>query len=250
VIDLPADRRFLGLPEAADVMKKMGNLYTDDLLGIAISDADGVDYLVSFRYDEEGFVKDDEKLDSNELLESIRSGEAEYNEERKKAGFPPIHADGWFEEPAYDKPAHKLTWALKVSASDGSSINLSTRVLGRKGYVAVTLLADPEKVAAYRDDGKAWVSATTFSSGSRYGDFNPSTDKVAEYGLAGLIVAGVGVGVVKVAKVGLLAAFWKPILAFFIAAKKAVILAIAAVAAFFRKLFTGRSSRKAEAPKA
>ena len=250
VIDLPAGRRFLGLPDAADVMKKMGNLYTDDLLGIAISDADQVDYLVSFRYDEEGFVKDDEKLDSSELLESIRSGEAEYNEERKKAGFPPIHAEGWFEEPAYDKPAHKLTWALKVSASDGSSINLSTRVLGRRGYVAVTLLADPEKVAAYRDDGKAWVTATSFSSGNAYGDFNPSTDKVAEYGLAGLIVAGVGVGVLKAAKVGLLAAFWKPILAFVIAAKKAVILAIAAIAAFYRKLFTGRSSRKAEAPKA
>jgi uncharacterized membrane-anchored protein len=123
-------------------------------------------------------------------------------------------------------------------------------VLGRRGYVAVTLLADPAKVSAYRDDGKAWVTATSFTSGNAYGDFNPSTDKVAEYGLAGLIFAGVGVGVLKAAKVGLLAAFWKPILAFFIAAKKAIILAIAAIAAFFRKLFTGKSGRKAEAPKA
>ncbi len=244
---LPEHRRFLGLPEAADVMKKMGNLYNDDLLGIVVSD-DDADWLVTLRYDEEGYIKDDDKLDADELLKDIRSGEDEYNEERKKAGFPPIHAEGWFEQPAYDKTAHQLMWALKVVATDGSSINLSTRILGRKGYVAVTLLADPEKVGGYRGDAKALVTATTFDSGSRYGDFDGKTDKVAEYGLAGLIVAGVGVGVAKAAKIGLLAAFWKPILAFILAAKKAVIALFIGIGAFFKKLFGGKRAAKESAP--
>jgi uncharacterized membrane-anchored protein len=243
-IDLPVHRRFLGLPEASQLMEKMGNLYNDNLLGIVVSDNDD-DYLVVLRYDEEGFIKDDDKLDSKEILESIRSGEAEYNEQRKKRGFPPIHAEGWFEEPRYDKAEHKLTWALHVTASDGSSVNLSTRVLGRRGYVSVTLLADPEKFAVFRDDGTALVAATTFGPGSRYGDFDNSKDKVAEYGLTGLIVAGVGVGVAKAAKVGLLAAFWKPILAFVLAAKKAVIAGVIAIGAFIRKIFGGKREKSA-----
>jgi uncharacterized membrane-anchored protein len=243
--DLPAGRRFLGLPEAAQLMEKMGNLENDDLLGIAVSSDDASDYVVTIRYDEEGYVKDDDKLDSKELLESIRSGEPEYNEERKKHGFSPIHADGWMEEPAYDKAAHRLTWALQVSDAEGKSINLSTRVLGRKGYVAVTLLADPAKIVGYKADGRAFVDGTQFVSGSRYADFDIHKDKVAEYGLAGLIVAGIGVGAVKAAKVGLLAAFWKPILAFLVAAKKAVIAAFVAIGALLRKIFGGKKREKA-----
>lgn len=243
-IDLPAHRRFLGLPDAKQLMERMGNLNNDDLLGLVVSDADD-DYVVVLDYEEEGYIKDDDKIDAKEILDSIRSGEPEYNEQRKARGFPPIHAEGWFEEPRYDKAEHKLTWALHVKSSNGSSVNLSTRVLGRRGYVAVTLLADPEKVAAYRDDGKALVSATTFGPGARYTDFDGSKDKVAEYGLAGLIAAGVGVGVVKAAKVGLLAAFWKPIVAFLIAAKKAVIAAFIAIAAFFKKVFGGKREKEA-----
>ena len=69
-LDLPLGRRFLGLPEAAQLMEKMGNLYNDDLLGIAVSDADDADYVVSLRYDEEGFIKDDDKLDAKENCSS------------------------------------------------------------------------------------------------------------------------------------------------------------------------------------
>ena len=137
-----------------------------------------------------------------------------------------------------------------MSDADGSSINLSTRVLGRHGYVSVTLLADPGKVSAYRGDGKGFVEATTLTPGNRYSDFDGSKDKVAEYGLAGLIVAGVGVGVAKAAKVGLLAAFWKPILAFLVAAKKAVIAGVVAIVALVKKIFGGKRGDKSAAPTA
>lgn len=114
--------------------------------------------------------------------------------------------------------------------------------------MAVTLLADPAKVAAYRGDGKGLVEATTFTPGNRYSDFDGSKDKIAEYGLAGLIVAGVGVGAVKAAKVGLLAAFWKPIVAFVIAAKKAVIAGVVALVALVKKIFGGKRGDRPAAP--
>jgi uncharacterized membrane-anchored protein len=243
---LPEGRRFLGMPEAGKVMEKLGNLSNESLLGIVLSSAEDADYLVSVRYEDEGFIKDDEKIDPKAILESIQGGETEYNEERKQRGFPPIHADGWSEEPRYDKKAHQLVWALLVSSNGKPSVNLNTRVLGRKGYVSVNLIAAPEDLPRYRDDGLALVAATTFSSGSRYEDFNKGTDKVAEYGLAGLILGGVGLGALKVAKVGVLAAFWKPILAFLLAAKKLVLVGIAAVGGFFRKLFSrGRKEKTA-----
>jgi uncharacterized membrane-anchored protein len=237
---LPAGRRFLGMPDAAKVMEKLGNLSNEDLVGIAISADEDAPYLVSVRYEDSGYVKDDEKVDAKEILDSIKSGEDEYNAERKKRGFSPIHADGWSEEPRYDRAAHSLVWALLVSSGEGKSVNLNTRVLGRNGFVAVNLIAAPEDLPKYRADGLAFVQATTFKAGSRYEDFNSSTDKVAEYGLAGLILGGVGIGVAKAAKVGLLAAFWKPIVAFLVAAKKAVLVGIAALVGFVKRLLGKR----------
>ena len=44
-------------------------------------------------------------IDPKAILESIRSGEKEYNEERKQRGFPPIHADGWSEVDPLSAPS-------------------------------------------------------------------------------------------------------------------------------------------------
>jgi uncharacterized membrane-anchored protein len=84
---------------------------------------------------------------------------------------------------------------------------------------------------------KGLGSTIKFDSGSSYGDFNPSTDKLADYGLVGLVAAGAGLVVAK--KVGLLA-----ILVVF--AKKAIGLIIAAAVAagawFRRKFRRGQSA--------
>ena len=65
-----------------------------------------------------------------------------------------------------------------------------------------------------------------FTDGHRYADFVPGTDKVATYGIAALIAGGVA------AKAGL----FKVLLAGLIGLKKLLVVALAAVAAFFRKL--------------
>jgi uncharacterized membrane-anchored protein len=71
------------------------------------------------------------------------------------------------------------------------------------------------------------ISMVEFNSGNRYADFTPGTDKVAEYGLAALVLEGVA------AKVGL----FKGLIALLLAGKKFIILAVVAVGGFFTKMF-------------
>jgi uncharacterized membrane-anchored protein len=71
------------------------------------------------------------------------------------------------------------------------------------------------------------IQVAEFNEGYRYGEFNKKTDRMAEYGLAALIAAGVG------AKLGLFAKFGALLLAF----KKFIILGFVAIGAFIKKLF-------------
>jgi uncharacterized membrane-anchored protein len=247
-LDLPAGFLFLGQPHAAQEMVKMGNLYNDNLMGLVVSGEDTADdeegYLISLRFDDEGHVKDDEKVEAKEILDSIREGEDDYNDERKQKGFPPIHADGWQVEPSYDKSKHELIWGLLLSSPDEKpedrSLNYNTRVLGRTGYVSINLVTSPNALAKHKSAANAIVSATQFAQGMRYEDFDEKKDKIAEYGLTGLVLGGVGLGVAKLVKIGLLAKFGKVIIAALIAGKKAIIALLVGGAAAARKLFGRR----------
>ena len=87
------------------------------------------------------------------------------------------------------------------------------------------------KLPEIRAAATKFGSAASFESGSRYVDYNSSTDKKAGYGIAGLVAAGVGVVAAK--KLGLIA-----ILA--LAGKKLFILIaalFAGVASWFKRLF-------------
>jgi len=253
---LPHGYQFLGLPHAARVMTQLGNLYNDNLLGMVVSSAPEQDagesesdgYLITLRYDAEGYIKDDEELDGEAILESIRSAEDDYNAQRREAGFAAIHAEGWQEPPRYDRARHHVVWGLLVSSPDDPeptdrSVNFNTRVLGRKGYVSVNLVTDSALLSTYKPAASAILAATSFGPGKRYEDFDASSDKVAEYGLTGLVLGGVGLGVAKLVKVGLLAKFGKLIIAALIAGKKGVAVLFVAVAAGLRKLLRRRRDR-------
>jgi uncharacterized membrane-anchored protein len=235
-LDLPEGNAFLAQPEAGKLMEKMGNLHNDDMLGLVVSTNDADEYLVTLDYEDTGHVKDDESLDSKELLEAIREGEEEYNDERKKLGFSAIHAAGWDEEPHYDKQKHQLIWGLLVESADGGSINYNTRILGRTGFVSLNLLTDKQHLAQYKPAGALLLSRTTFEAGKRYEDFDSSTDKVAEYGLTGLVLGGAGIGLAKVAKIGLLAKFGKGLVALLLVGKKGIVLGAIALGAALRAL--------------
>lgn len=243
-LDLPEGFAFLAQPEAGKLMEKMGNLHNEDMLGLVVSQDEKAEYVVTINFEDGGHIKDDESLDSEELLDAIREGEEEYNEERKKLGFSAIHAAGWDEQPHYDKQKHQLIWGLMVEASDGGSINYNTRILGRSGFVSLNLLTDKQHLAEYKPAGTLLLSKMSFEPGKRYEDFNASTDKVAEYGLTGLVLGGAGLGLAKAVKIGLLAKFGKGLIALLIAGKKVIVGLLIAAGAALRSLF----KKKNDAP--
>ena len=100
------------------------------------------------------------------------------------------------------------------------------RVLGRDNVLELNAVAGMTQLPQIKRDMAAVLSQVTFNPGSRYEDFNGSTDKVATYGIAGLV------GVVAAKKLGLLALL--PLLL-----KKGWIVLVAAFAAL-RRLFGGR----------
>jgi uncharacterized membrane-anchored protein len=126
---------------------------------------------------------------------------------------------------------------LLVESSDGGSINYNTRILGRTGFVSLNLLTDKQHLAEYKPAGALLLSKTTFESGKRYQDFDSSTDKVAEYGLTGLVLGGAGLGLAKVAKIGLLAKFGKGLIALLFAGKKVIVVGAIALGAALKALF-------------
>ena len=236
-LNLPSEFQFLGMPQAGDLMRRFGSFYKENLLGVVVSRNENDDWIVVIRYDAEGYIKDDEKIEAEDLLKAIREGTEEANKERVKQGFKALRIDGWSEPPAYRKEAHHMVWALLVSDDNGSSVNYNTRVLGRRGYVSLNLVTNPKLLEQHRPNAAKLLASTQFTKGARYEDFDKKNDKVAEYGLAGLILGGAGLGAAKLVKLGFLAKFGKFFLLLFAKGGKLIILAFAGLAAAVSKLF-------------
>lgn len=228
-LKIPAGYLFVakeGLPRFLEATHNMGS---DKDLGVLLSPSDAV---LFFDYDPVGYVKDDEKdsLDADKLMSSLQEGQEAANEQRKQRGWDAMKMQGWATQPHYDKVSNNLKWAYKLSSSRDEYkshwINESIRLLGRGGVMNVTLVTDPTSFAAAEKETDEVLSANfTYVEGERYAEFKAG-DKIAEYGLAALVVGG---GMAVAAKTGLLAKFWKVIVA-------GVIGLGAIISKFFKKL--------------
>jgi uncharacterized membrane-anchored protein len=159
-----------------------------------------------FFFEESGYVKDDEKLDSGVLLKTMQEREKRANEERKRLGMPGLHTTGWHVEPHYDAQTKRLEWGVQLRGDDGHTVvNYTIRILGRRGVMHATLVSDPaslqQDIATFKDT----LGGYGFVPGERYAEFR-SGDRVAEYGLAALVLGG---GAAVAVKSGFAKAIWK-----------------------------------------
>lgn len=218
-LDLPRGMAFIPKAEAYRWSRSVGNTPGDDQIGI-VTTLGNEEWIVSVRWVPDGYVRDDEARDMkpDEVLANLRDGAEEANKDRSARGFPELELTGWVQPPSYDAATHQLQWALGVQRKgqpDASSINLNTRALGRDGYLSLNLVTSRNEIAQYRPVAGKLLAGLQYNEGKRYADFNGSTDRIAEYGLLGLIgvvaakklglIALAGVFVLKFAKVGLLA---------------------------------------------
>lgn len=190
-----------------------------------------------FSFSPEGYIKDDEGSDANDIsadkmLESQKQNQISANEERRKRNWGTMTITGWRFPPHYDKQARLLEWAFvaKQDSDNQAVINYNTRILGRTGVMKVVLVASPENLDTSISELKSAFGGYAYNSGESYTEFKQG-DKVAEYGLAALIVGGA-------AAVASKKGFFSVILAFLAGAWKFVLVAIVGGFAWLKSLFT------------
>jgi|ERR1051325_2575739 uncharacterized membrane-anchored protein len=237
LLKLPEGYVYLPPKESARLMLAMGNRTGEGLLGTVFpTGQSGEQWFVVIRFDNAGYIKDDDAKDwkADELLQSLKEGTAQANEERVARGIPEVEVIGWVEKPRYDPATHQLVWSVS-SKQKGQpdtadlGINYNTYTLGREGYISMNLVTGLKLIDQDKHAAVALLSGLDFNDGKRYADFNGSTDKVAAYGLAALI------GGVAAKKLGLFAAFGVLLVKFWKIALIALVGGGAALGKFFKR---------------
>lgn len=211
-LQLPQGFYYVPKTQADNFMKAMGNGADPEMLGMILPSNDDEDWFIIIDYIESGYIKDDDakNWDVEELLQSFKEGTEEGNKERVKKGFSELEIIGWVEKPRYDAVNKRLIWSMssqKKGANappDQQTINYNAYVLGREGYLNLILVTNMEEVNAQKPMVEQILAATQFVQGKRYEEFDSSTDKVAEYGLAALVA---GAAAKKLGFFALMAAF-------------------------------------------
>jgi len=183
-----------------------------------------------FEFEDIGYVKDDEEIDADEVLESVREGTKQANEERKDRGWSPLSITGWHFKPRYDSATQRLEWAIAAESEGEPVVNVNTRLLGRKGVTSATLVAGPDTLDADFAEFKGMLEGFQYVAGERYADVQEG-DHMAEYGLAALIAGG---GAAVAAKSGLLKGLWK-----------FIVVGVAGIGAWLVKHFKGKKQKDA-----
>jgi uncharacterized membrane-anchored protein len=186
-------------------------------------------------FDDSGYVKDDEKLDADALLASMRKNEESANEERKKRGMATLTNDGWIVPPHYDPTTKYLEWGVRLRSSDSPQpvVNYTMRLLSRHGSETVILVTSPETLQQDVADLHQVLTGYKFNPGESYAEFRPG-DHVAEFGLGALVLGGAAAAAVK-------AGWFKGLIAGLIAAWKLVAAGVVAAFAGLKRLFSRKS---------
>lgn len=242
---VPQGYRFSGKDGALKLLELTQNPSDGNELGVVIPDVqDSKNFWYAiFEFNDTGYVRDDEKsnLDQAAILQSIQSATEDSNKTRQANGWPAFHVAGWTKPPFYNPLTNNLTWAITGYSLDPKSgredaVNYSVRILGRRGAMSAELIVTPDQAETAMPEFESLLTGFSFVPGQTYADFR-SGDKVAKYGLTGLILGG---AVVAAAKTGLLAKFWKLIVILFLG----IISTLKKLLRYLKRLFTGKASEE------
>lgn len=222
------------------------NTRSGNEVGVLLSPGD---WTMFFDYDEVGYVKDDEKdkLDGDKLMASMTENQDAANESRKSRGWDEMKMKGWATPPHYDEKTNNLKWAFNLTSSqDGFKevwVNGSIRLLGRGGVMNVTLVSDAAAFKQAETEADRFLAGNfNYVAGEKYAEFKAG-DKVAEYGLAALVLGG---GVAAAAKMGLLANLG----VFLGKAWKMVVAGVVAIGVGIKKLMNKFTGARPDEPSA
>jgi uncharacterized membrane-anchored protein len=196
VLHLPAAEVFVPQPQADRLLEVMGNPGANpEILGLILPRDPRATWAMPVRFHKSGFIRDDDARtwDADAMLRSLREGTEEQNTARERAGKAGLEVIGWSDPPRYDAAHRRLAWAMTARAVGAApdappDVNYNTFALGREGYFSLNLLTALADLPALRPVADRQIAALDYNPGKRYADFDPKTDRVAGYGLVGLVV--------------------------------------------------------------
>ena len=209
-VKLDGGLRYLDAPNTSAFLSIMGNLPQSNTFTVAEKN---LNWFSVFSFVAEGYVADDEKIDPEALLKTLKENNARSAEERRSRGLPGLFLEGWFIPPRYDRDTKRLEWATLLHGDSGEkSVNFSTKILGRSGHVNVILVSDPQNLEADIKEFRNVLRGFEYVPGERYAEWKQG-EKVAAYGLGALVLGGAAAVATKkglwALLGGLLAAGWK-----------------------------------------
>ncbi len=198
-VPIPQGWRFTDGNGARSMLKLYGNLHGQSELGMLTTEGEGP--WVIFGFDDEGYIKDDEKnqLNADAMLASLREGTAAGNEERRKLGMGEMELLGWAVAPRFNDQTKNLEWATRVAPKanlSNVSINYNTRLLGRHGVMKVGLVCGPDEMTTLMPQYQNIIAGFQYVTGNSYAEYREG-DKVAKYGLTALVAGGAAVAAGK-----------------------------------------------------
>jgi len=232
-LDLPQEMALLDESNGSRFLELTGNLPEP---GDTILMSRG--WWATFSFEETGYIKDDGKLDADELLKGMRSQEEKANQQRRQRGLAELTTEGWIVAPHYDPATKYLEWGVKLKSSDSRDgvVNYTMRLLGRKGVESVVLVTSPQTLESDVQALHKVLAGFAFDPGEKYAEFRPG-DHVAEFGLGALVLGGAAAAAVK-------GGWFKGLLVALAAAWKLVAAAAVAFLATLGRLFTRLFGRK------
>lgn len=208
-IALPPHVRYLDSAGTDRLLTLTGNLPEPGSYTVA---ADDLHWFAVIDFADIGYVKDDETIDGDALLKSLRESQERANADREAKGLGALTITGWSVAPHYDRASHNLEFGTALHADDGDNVNYTTRILGRHGTMNATLVTSPQTLQSDLGEFRRALGGFAFKPEESYAAYKEG-DKVSEYGLAALVAGGAAAalakgGLLKVILAGL-AAFWK-----------------------------------------
>ncbi|MEO8005033.1 MAG: DUF2167 domain-containing protein [Betaproteobacteria bacterium] len=209
-LKVPAGYVFLDEKNTRRFLELVGNPPRD---GFYLFAPKTLNWFAVFNFDASGYVKDDEKIDPDALLKSLKDSDEGANEERQRLGLSKIYTDGWEVPPHYDSQTKRLEWGTRLRNDQGrTNVNYTSRLLGRTGVMSATLVTGKSTLATDTAAFNSALQQYSFVAGEQYSEFKQG-DKLAAYGLGALVLGGAAAVAAKKGLFtiigGFLVAFWK-----------------------------------------
>jgi uncharacterized membrane-anchored protein len=228
---IPEGFMFINEAETTKFIELTENLGSGDEVMIAPED---LGWAVYMQFDDSGYVKDDEKIDAAELLKAMKENTEASNSVRRERGFPELHTVDWAVPPSYNAQTKRLEWATVLESQGQRSANLFTKVLGRRGYTSVILVVEPENLQATMPAFNSVLEGYSFNAGETYAEWTEG-DRVAEFGLAALVLGGAAAIATK-------KGFWAMLVSSIAAGWKLIVGLLVAGGMWLRSLFKRKAA--------